>query len=97
MKSFIIMANQIYSLIVPTQQPSFGANLLFNFYYTFLKILKLIPCNSYVWIAKIVANEMKKYNNGSITLLGSIYGTKIKIYLLQKYMKIGIDENYMLI
>lgn len=48
--------------------------------------------NSYVWSAKIVAKEMKKYNSGSIILLGSIYGPYAQDPLL--YNNTGIDENF---
>jgi len=48
--------------------------------------------NSYVWIAKIVAKVMKKYKNGSILLLGSIYGPIAQDPML--YINTGIKENF---
>ena len=63
-----------------------------NFDYTLFKKNIEAHMNSYVWIAKIVANEMKKYNNGSITLLGSIYGPLAQDPSI--YEDTGIDDNY---
>ncbi len=48
--------------------------------------------NSYVWIAKLVAKEMKKYKQGSILLLGSIYGPLAQDPEL--YRGTGIRENF---
>ncbi len=48
--------------------------------------------NSYVWIAKLVAKEMKKYKKGSILLLGSIYGPLAQDPEL--YKGTGIKENF---
>ena len=48
--------------------------------------------NNYVWIAKIVANEMKKYNSGSIILLGSIYGPVAQDSNV--YKDTGLRENF---
>lgn len=63
-----------------------------NFDYSLFKNNIEAHMNSYVWIAKIVAKEMKKYKYGSITLLGSIYGPLAQDPSL--YEDTGIDDNY---
>lgn len=63
-----------------------------NFDYSLFKNNIEAHMNSYVWIAKIVAKEMKKYKYGSIILLGSIYGPLAQDPSL--YDDTGIDDNY---
>ncbi len=63
-----------------------------NFKYKILKENFEIHLNNYVWTAKIIANEMKRYKSGSIILLGSIYGYVAQDPLI--YEDTGIRENY---
>ena len=63
-----------------------------NFNYNLFKGNIEVHMNSYVWIAKIVAKEMKRYNNGSIILLGSIYGPLAQDSSI--YEDTGINDNY---
>ena len=60
--------------------------------YEILKENFEIHLNNYVWTAKIIANEMKRYKSGSIILLGSIYGYVAQDPLI--YEDTGIRENY---
>jgi len=63
-----------------------------NFDYKLLKDNFEIHMNNYVWTAKIVANEMKRYRSGSIILLGSIYGVVAQDPNI--YENTGLKENY---
>lgn len=63
-----------------------------NFNYKLLKDNFEIHLNNYVWTAKIVANEMKKYKSGSIILLGSIYGMVAQDPYI--YENTDLKENY---
>ena len=71
---------------------SWSKSYIDNIDYNLYKENVELHLNSYVWIAKIVAKVMKKYNNGSILLLGSIYGPIAQDPAL--YNNTGIKENF---
>lgn len=71
---------------------SWSKSIIENTDYNLYKDNIELHLNSYVWIAKLVAKEMKKYKKGSILLLGSIYGPLAQDPEL--YRGTGIKENF---